>query len=201
MIDKEKLLAEIEKRYEYWKEKEHHSHSVESEIRMSECQHLLQLLNSLPEEPVSNPTPNERMSKDRFAEACKAACSDRNYRSHYGYTETRDDYFVDGVQWADEHPIKEPVSEGLTDEIKSWLKQWSEDEMEWSREDIFDTAEHFAKWQKEQIMAKAVEGDITFDYYGDDDKTYGCIAHDSFCLEDFGLEDRDKVKVIVIKED
>ena len=53
MTDKEKLLAEIEKRYEYWKEKEHHSHSVESEIRMSECQHLLQLLNSLPEESVS----------------------------------------------------------------------------------------------------------------------------------------------------
>lgn len=54
---------------------------------------------------------------------------------------------------------------------------------------------------KEQMMAKAIDGDITFDYYGDGDKTYGCIAHDSFCLEDFGLKDRDKVKVIVIKEE
>lgn len=52
---------------------------------------------------------------------------------------------------------------------------------------------------KEEMMAKAIDGDITFDYYGDD-KTYGCIAHDSFCIEDFGLKDRDKVKVIVIKE-
>lgn len=53
----------------------------------------------------------------------------------------------------------------------------------------------------EQMMAKAIDGDITFDYYGDDDKTYGCIAHDSFCLEDKGLKDRDKVKLIIIKED
>ena len=57
-----------------------------------------------------------------------------------------------------------------------------------------------AKWQKEQMLAKAVDGDITFDYYGDDDKTYGCIAHDSFCLEDFGLKDRDKVKLVIIKD-
>lgn len=55
--------------------------------------------------------------------------------------------------------------------------------------------------EEQQMMAKAVDGVITFDYYGDDDKTYGCIAHDSFCLEDFGLKDTDKVKMILIKED
>ena len=50
----EKIKAEIERRYEYWKEKESNSHSIESESRMSECQHLLLLFNSLQEEPVSN---------------------------------------------------------------------------------------------------------------------------------------------------
>lgn len=50
----EKIREEIEKRYEYWKEKESNSHSIESESRMSECQHLLLLFNSLQEEPVSN---------------------------------------------------------------------------------------------------------------------------------------------------
>ena len=30
---------------------------------------IFAFINSLPEEPVSNPTPNERMSKERFAEA------------------------------------------------------------------------------------------------------------------------------------
>ena len=50
----EKILEEIEKRYEYWKEKESNSHSIESESRMSECQYLLLLFDSLQEELVSN---------------------------------------------------------------------------------------------------------------------------------------------------
>lgn len=66
---------------------------------------------------------------------------------------------------------------------------------------FLDAIEYGMKLKEQQLMAKAVDGDITFDYYGDDDKIYGCIAHNSFCLEDFGLEDRDKVKVIVIKEE
>ena len=53
MTDKEKIREAVEKRYEYWREKEFNSHSTESEIRMSECQHLLLMLNSLQEEPVS----------------------------------------------------------------------------------------------------------------------------------------------------
>lgn len=92
------------------------------------------------------------------------------------------------------------------------------------KSDMLALVEHFTNWQKtqdqstielaedhamlagmekmkEEMMAKAIDGDITFDYYGDDDKTYGCIAHDSFCLEDFGLKDRNKVKMILIKEE
>ena len=58
-----------------------------------------------------------------------------------------------------------------------------------------------ANWQKQQIMKNAKDGVITFDYYGDNDKIYGCIAHDSFSLEELGLKDGDKVKLIIIKED
>lgn len=43
----EKIKAEIERRYEYWKEKESNSHSIESESRMSECNHLLSMIISL----------------------------------------------------------------------------------------------------------------------------------------------------------
>lgn len=53
---------------------------------------------------------------------------------------------------------------------------------------------------KEKIRAE-IDGVITFDYYGDNDKIYGCIAHDSFSLEELGLKDGDKVKLIIIKED
>ena len=112
---------------------------------------------------------------------------------------------VDGSEWAH---YEEPVSENLEGASKEyadknyaeWLDFVSGDE----RDDHYPISEAFkagAKWQKEQMLAKAVDGDITFDYYGDDDKTYGCIAHDSFCLEDLGLKDTDKVKMVLIKEE
>ena len=53
LIDKDKIAAELEKRYEYWREKEFNSHSIESEIRMSECQHLMLLLNNLKAKQVN----------------------------------------------------------------------------------------------------------------------------------------------------
>lgn len=46
-IDKDAVVAVIKKRYEYWREKEFNAHSLESEIRMSECQHLMVLFNAL----------------------------------------------------------------------------------------------------------------------------------------------------------
>ena len=54
MTDKvQKIREAVKNRYECWKEKEFNSHSIESEIRMSECMHLLLMLDSLQEEPVS----------------------------------------------------------------------------------------------------------------------------------------------------
>ena len=47
LIDKDKVVAEIKKRYENWREKEFNSHNIESEIRMSECQHFMLLFNSI----------------------------------------------------------------------------------------------------------------------------------------------------------
>lgn len=108
---------------------------------------------------------------------------------------------------------EEPVSEELEEASKEWLRPQLDKSyanygeakmMELTHFDgyaMLDAIEFGAKWKKEQMIANAIDGDITFDYYGDDDKTYGCIAHDSFCLEDFGLKDRNKVKVIVIKKD
>lgn len=69
------------------------------------------------------------------------------------------------------------------------------------KDELFEILCFMDSLKIEQMMTKAIDGDVTFDYYGDDDKTYGCIAHDSFCLEDFGLKDRDKVKVIIIKDE
>ena len=93
---------------------------------------------------------------------------------------------------------EEPVSKELTAEIKSWLKQWSENEMEWSREDIWDTAEHFANWQKEQLMKGAEECYIRRNRYTKKNVLNG---FDVTCDAIQRLKGGDKVKVIVIKED
>lgn len=47
---------------------------------------------------------NYKMTSERWKEACKASCNAANYRKDHGYTDTKDDAFVDGVQWADENP-------------------------------------------------------------------------------------------------
>lgn len=52
---------------------------------------------------------------------------------------------------------------------------------------------------KENGDSLTLDGVITFDYY-EGDKAYGCVAHDSFCLEDLGLKDRDEVKILILKK-
>ena len=106
----------------------------------------------------------------------------------------------------DEMLDEEPVSDDLIQASEEYVSPWqvyaedTDGELLLTSEPCERAFVSGAQWQKEQMVAKGVDGDITFDYYGDDDKTYGCVAHDSFCLEDFGLKDGDKVKVIVIKE-
>lgn len=157
MTDKEKILAEIERLRSDFPKVINQKEKDCQWLYWRGLNKIRDFINSLPEEPISNPTPNERMSKDRFAEACKAACSDRNYRSHYGLTETRDDYFVDGVQWADEHPIKEPVSEDLEKEMQHYFcKEWDGDPVA--------AARHFANWQKEQMIANTADAMIGLPY-------------------------------------
>lgn len=95
----EKIKAEIERRYEYWKEKESNSHSIESESRMSECQYLLLLFDSLQEDPVSN---------DLEEAATKYA---RKHLSNPDYPTYNDEYemecaFEAGAQWQQEQMMK-----------------------------------------------------------------------------------------------
>ena len=120
--------------------------------------------------------------------------------------------YIDEVQ-------KEPVSEDLEEAAHEYADlrmsnyetafyafmsgaKWQKEQFEKTlRDRIINAYNRGRKQMKQQMMAKAIDGVITFDYYGDDDKTYGCVAHDSFCLEDFALKDKDKVRMILIKED
>ena len=165
---------------------------------------LLCFIDSLQEEPVSNPAPNEKMSVERWKKACDAASSDINYRSHYGLTETRDDYFVDGVQWADEHPKEEPVSEELEKAAEEYIEYTPRYDIGYELEEgndpteidcftIDEATDAFkagAKWQKEQLTREAIDGIAR-----PDDNEVWCD------LKSFNFKDGDKVKVFVIKED
>jgi len=57
-----------------------------------------------------------------------------------------------------------------------------------------------AEWRLAQMMKKAVDGHATFEFYGIEGKAYGTIAHYPICLDDLGLKDTDKCKMIIIKE-
>ena len=107
--------------------------------------------------------------------------------------------------------IGKPVSEDLEEASKEWLtpqldKSYADygetKMMELTHFDgyaMLDAIEFGAKWKEQQMMAKAVDGVVTFDYY-EGDKAYGCVAHDSFCLEDLGLKDMDEVKILILKK-
>ena len=83
---------------------------------------------------------------------------------------------------------KEPVSEELESEIQRYYVDWDE------HPEYVQTARHFAKWQKEQMMAKAVDGEVT---HG---KSLA-IPSLGYRLDKEGFDFGDKVKVLVVKED
>ena len=82
---------------------------------------------------------NERMAVERWKKAVEAGSNQSNYRRERGLTMTKDDAFVDGVQWADENPAEtmwrsvdewpkdgEPILMKL-DNGKYQYSEWEED--------------------------------------------------------------------------
>lgn len=100
--------------------------------------------------------------------------------------------YIDSLQ-------EEPANDDLTNEIKLWFKQWSENEEEWSREDIWDTAEHFANWQKEQMMAKAIDACVTdIRTYKEENEVDFTVMYEKGIIP---YEIEQEVKLIIVKED
>lgn len=51
MTTKEKIINALTQEYEYWREKEHDRHSIESETRMSESHKLLLEITAILNDP------------------------------------------------------------------------------------------------------------------------------------------------------
>ena len=88
---------------------------------------------------------------------------------------------------------EEPASEDLEEEIKNYFSGWC---MRDSREQecFFQTARHFAEWQRKQLAENAVEGVI-------DIRKWPAKAQVEFYdrLPVFNVRTGDKVKIIIIK--
>ena len=143
----------------------------------------------------------EALQEEAASEDLEEAADNCYYYNHAYSRES----FIEGAKWQKEQFEKNRLAacdkqtEEEAEREQDFVIGIIENE---HRQPTFDDAIKYGmRLQRENMMARAIDGDITFDYYGDDDKTYGCIAHDSFCLKDFGLKDMDKVKIILIKED
>lgn len=107
-IEKSVIVAEIEKIKHKLLDHIISESDKEWAIRTAhQLNRIIRFINTLEVKEVDMPAlDNGIMPVERWKEACEAASCHANYRKSKGLTETCDDYFVDGVQWADEHPIK-----------------------------------------------------------------------------------------------
>ena len=88
---------------------------------------------------------------------------------------------------------EEPVSEDLGEYINELFKQFSEV----SFAKLSRIAVRVAKWQKEQMIAKAVDGYVIEDV---EEGNGDFLLSADYLPKSMGLKDQQRVKVIVIKE-
>lgn len=135
----QKIRKEIEKRYKYWKEKESNSHSIESEIRMSECQHLLLMFDSMQEKPVSED--KMAISKEWF-EHCKKSWYNEGY--------------INGEYNRDRQFAK--IKSITLDDLGEFIKELSKQFPEVSFAKVCKIATRTAKWLLDVELPKLEEG-------------------------------------------
>jgi len=152
-IDKSEVVAEIENRKHKLLDHIICESDKEWAIRTAhQLNRIIRFINTLEVKEVDMPAlDNGIMPVERWKEACEAASCQANYRKSKGLTETCDDYFVDGVQWADEHPIK-AKEVGLEKEIELIKGDYEQVDVAWNNDFDF-IAKHFF-----ELGVKAIKG-------------------------------------------
>lgn len=181
MTDIEKILAEIQKRIEFQKTCIKNNYRLtgraEEEI-IFEYQKLINIINSFPKESISEK---------------KCMYSNDNY------TDEDRKVLCDGCEEECKFNKKEgSVSEELETAIDTYLATYfggEKEKQEWPY--LKKMAIHFAEWQKDQLMKKAVNGFVIEDI---EEGNGDFLLSADYLSKDIGLKDRQKVKVIVIKE-
>lgn len=139
------------------------------------------LIKALQEEPVSNPIDFEKELYKAFGQVKDFTLGMRIAKWFYDMGKNN----------------QEPISEDLDSFAKRQADEFAEREYEVGSYDrgylskgYYWGCKRGANWQKEQLMAKAVDGTVR----PDDGEIW-------FDFKLFNFEDDDKVKVIIIKED
>lgn len=184
-----------------------HENGVE-QGRMEIIEALSFFLDSLQKEPVSNVWHDAQIDPPQAKKRILAI-------NEYGfcavdYAIIMAPYWPKVIKWAYiddllkldnscqscENLQEEPVSEDLEEEIDNYVKRNGYDGLD-SIEEVKYIANHFAKWQKEQMMKEAKEAQVILTRI-----TNATLAPSlSNVILDDSFKEGDKVKVILIKED
>lgn len=194
MTDKEKILAEIQKRIEFQKTCIKNDYRLtgraEEEI-IFEYQKLINFINSFPKESVSEK--KCMYSKDTYTdEDRKVLCDD--CKEECKYASNIPPVFDEGY-W--ERLGEKPVSEDLEEAVNAYIgyaPEVDESSSTYGKRQAFKIG---ANWQKQQMMTKAVDGFVIEDI---EEGNGDFLLSAEYLSKDMGLKDRQKVKVIVIKE-
>lgn len=140
----------------------------------------------LVEEPVSN---DLEEAADKFVKSYTKGGTKQSWLKE-GY--------IAGAQW------QKTKDESTTEDLEEYINELSKQFPEVSFAKLSRIAVRVAKWQKEQMMTKAIDGEIL--EMEDNDYAMCSHTHLELCiepdtLEKNGFKDKDRVKVIVIKED
>ena len=90
------------------------------------------------------------------------------------------------------------LEESISEDLGNYINELSKQFQEVSFAKLSRIAVRVAKWQKEQMMKKAINGYVIEDIEeGNGDFLLSC----EYLPKNMGLVDQQKVKVIIIKED
>ena len=157
---------------ERWKKELRLSTSCEAKYRREMLDDLSEFIDSLQKEPVS----------EDLEEALEAHRKRLDYWGlPCGYKDASCEGFKKGANWQKEQEMQDRLKSDNTVFQKFYEKGKAD--------------------MKEQMLKDAVDADAVFDYYDNQDRLYVSILATDVLAKKYSLKDRDKVKIIIVKEE
>ena len=167
--------------------------AMETRCKEEAYNEVLSILDSLQEEPVSDDLEKENKIEilaDIIFNAAK-----------YGYMpyDTQDEYCAMEIakENIDKFIVPKKQEEPISEDLEEYINELSKQFPEVSFAKLSRIAVRVAKWQKEQMMAKAIDGYVIEDV---EEGNGDFLLSADYLPKSMGLKDQQRVKVIVIKK-